>query len=98
MTWTQIKGHWKELRGEARSTWGDLTDDDLLAADGEAELLIGRVMARYGVSKESAEQQVEAWIARLEEQLIAAEMSNEIETEARDDGEGGSTDDAPPSK
>ena len=75
MKWTKVTGHWTELEGRVRAMWGELTDDDLVAARGEAELLVGRIMARYGVSKEEAAKQVVKWADRLEEQLIAVEMA-----------------------
>jgi uncharacterized protein YjbJ (UPF0337 family) len=75
MNWLQVKGHWKELEGLVRGTWGELTDDDLVAAEGQAELLVGRVMARYGLSREAAERQVASWADRMEEQLDAMETS-----------------------
>ena len=36
-----IKGKWKQLTGKIKERWGDLTDDDLQAADGHAEYLVG---------------------------------------------------------
>ncbi|HEP9363893.1 TPA: CsbD family protein, partial [Pseudomonas aeruginosa] len=51
-----IKGKWKQLTGKIKERWGDLTDDDLQAADGHAEYLVGKLQERYGWSKERAEQ------------------------------------------
>lgn len=48
-----IKGKWKQLTGKIKERWGDLTDDDLQAADGHAEYLVGKLQERYGWSKES---------------------------------------------
>lgn len=50
-----IKGKWKQLTGKIKERWGDLTDDDLQAADGHAEYLVGKLQERYGWSKERAE-------------------------------------------
>lgn len=47
-----IKGKWKQLTGKIKERWGDLTDDDLQAADGHAEYLVGKLQERYGWSKE----------------------------------------------
>ncbi|WP_134437946.1 CsbD family protein, partial [Pseudomonas aeruginosa] len=44
---------------------GDLTDDDLQAADGHAEYLVGKLQERYGWSKERAEQEVRDFSDRL---------------------------------
>ncbi|RFJ33378.1 CsbD family protein [Pseudomonas aeruginosa] len=60
-----IKGKWKQLTGKIKERWGDLTDDDLQAADGHAEYLVGKPQERYGWSKERAEQEVRDFSDRL---------------------------------
>jgi uncharacterized protein YjbJ (UPF0337 family) len=55
----QIKGNWKQLKGNIKSRWGKLTDDDLTAIDGEKDKLIGTIQERYGISKEEAERQID---------------------------------------
>ncbi|OTJ56494.1 hypothetical protein CAY91_25760 [Pseudomonas aeruginosa] len=60
-----IKGKWKQLTGKIKERWGDLTDDDLPAADGHAEYLVGKLQERYGWSKERAEQEVRDFSDRL---------------------------------
>ncbi|HHF0924888.1 TPA: CsbD family protein [Pseudomonas aeruginosa] len=60
-----IKGKWKQLTGKIKERWGDLTDDDLQAADGHAEYLLGKLQERYGWSKERAEQEVRDFSDRL---------------------------------
>jgi uncharacterized protein YjbJ (UPF0337 family) len=58
MNWDQIKGNWKQFRGQVQQQWGKLTDDDLTVVNGHREELIGRVQERYGIAKEEAERQV----------------------------------------
>ncbi len=58
MNWDQIKGKWKEVKGQAQQKWGKLTNDDLDVIDGKREELVGRVQNRYGMAKEEAEKQV----------------------------------------
>ncbi|MEW3773079.1 CsbD family protein [Pseudomonas aeruginosa] len=60
-----IKGKWKQLTGKIKERWGDLTDDDLQAADGHAEYLVGKLQERYGWPKERAEQEVRDFSDRL---------------------------------
>lgn len=55
----RIKGKWKQLTGKIKSRWGDLTDDDLQAAEGDREYLAGRIQERYGIAKDAAKNQVE---------------------------------------
>lgn len=55
----RIKGKWKQLTGKIKSRWGDLTDDDLQAAEGDREYLAGRIQERYGIARDAAKKQVE---------------------------------------
>lgn len=59
-----LKGKWRQLKGEIKSQWGKLTDDDLDRAEGDAEKLIGRVQERYGYQREQAKREVDDFIRR----------------------------------
>jgi uncharacterized protein YjbJ (UPF0337 family) len=65
MNWTQVEGKWEQLRGEAKSKWGKLTDDELKAIGGKFDSLVGKIIERYGVGKEQARDQVMGWADRL---------------------------------
>jgi uncharacterized protein YjbJ (UPF0337 family) len=54
-----FEGRWKQMRGELRSWWGRLTDDDLEQIGGQQERLLGRLQERYGYTRERAQQEVE---------------------------------------
>ena len=54
-----LKGQWKQMRGEVKKWWGDLTDDDLDRIEGERDKLIGRLQERYGYTREKAEAEVD---------------------------------------
>jgi len=56
-----LKGQWMQLKGKVRQQWGELTDDDLDKAQGNAEILIGKIQERYGRSREEAEREFERW-------------------------------------
>ena len=53
-----FKGKWKQIRGEAKKWWGELTDDELDQIDGEHDKLVGKVQERYGWTKEKARSEV----------------------------------------
>ena len=59
-----LKGKWLQLKGEVKSRWGKLTDDDLDRAEGDAEKLIGRVQERYGYAREDAKREVDDFFRR----------------------------------
>jgi uncharacterized protein YjbJ (UPF0337 family) len=54
-----LAGKWKQMRGELKTWWGKLTDDDVDRIGGEKDKLIGLLQERYGYSREQAEQEVE---------------------------------------
>lgn len=59
MNWDEIKGKWNQLQGQAKIRWAKLTDDDLLAVEGNKDELVGKIQERYGITKEEAERQVD---------------------------------------
>ena len=59
-----LKGQWRQLKGEARTRWGKLTDDELDQVEGRAEKLVGLVQERYGYERERAEREVDAFLRR----------------------------------
>lgn len=52
-------GQWKQMRGELKSWWGKLTDDDWEIIGGQKDRLIGLVQEKYGYAREHAELEVE---------------------------------------
>ncbi len=61
MNWDRIEGNWKQLKGQAQTQWGKLTDDDFDVVAGKREQLAGKIQERYGVAKDVAERQVADW-------------------------------------
>lgn len=57
-----LNGQWKQLKGAAKEQWADLTDDDLLSAEGSFDKLVGRIQERYGYARERAEAEVDTWL------------------------------------
>src|SRR5262245_51828716 len=58
LNWDTIQGQWTQLKGEVKTQWSKLTDDDLGLASGHKDKLVGRIQERYGVVKDEAERQV----------------------------------------
>jgi len=68
MNWDQVEGKWKQMRGEAKTRWGKLTDDDLDVVGGQRDKLVGRVQERYGIAKDQAQREVEDWNKSLRDE------------------------------
>lgn len=65
MNWDQVQGKWMQTNGAVREKWGKLTDDDLDVIAGKRDQLVGRIRERYGVAKEEAERQADAFVKTL---------------------------------
>jgi uncharacterized protein YjbJ (UPF0337 family) len=55
----QIKGSWNEIKGKLKQQYGNLTNDDLVFAEGKEDELLGRLQKRLGKSKEEVRQMIE---------------------------------------
>ena len=61
MNTDQVKGKFKQLSGEIKRKWGQVTDDDLKQAQGSMEKLIGKIQERSGDRREA----IEEWLKRI---------------------------------
>jgi uncharacterized protein YjbJ (UPF0337 family) len=57
-----LKGKWHQLKGDVKTKWGRLTDDDLGVVNGDVEKLVGRIQERYGYARDDAKREVDAFI------------------------------------
>lgn len=65
--WDRIEGSWKEMTGKVKEQWGKLTDDDLTVVAGKRDQLAGKIQERYGYAKDKADQEINAFEARMKE-------------------------------
>jgi uncharacterized protein YjbJ (UPF0337 family) len=49
------EGRWEQLTGKAKRLWGDLTDNDVIQAQGDYERLVGKIKERTGQTQEEIE-------------------------------------------
>jgi uncharacterized protein YjbJ (UPF0337 family) len=54
----QAKGNWNEIKGKLKQKYGQLTDDDLIFAEGKEDELLGRIQRRLGKNKEEVRQMI----------------------------------------
>jgi uncharacterized protein YjbJ (UPF0337 family)/predicted small secreted protein len=55
----KIKGNWNELKGKLKQKYADLTDDDLLYAEGKEEEFYGRLQQKLGKTRAEVEKILE---------------------------------------
>jgi uncharacterized protein YjbJ (UPF0337 family) len=65
VNWDQVEGKWTQYKGNAKEKWGKLTDDDLEVIHGKRDQFVGRLQERYGILKEEAETQADAFVKGL---------------------------------
>jgi len=64
-----VEGKWKQVRGEAKSWWGKLTDDDLDRAAGKFDVLTGLLQEKYGYTRERAAAEIDKHVTEYETKL-----------------------------
>lgn len=52
MNTTEAKGQWNEIKGKLKQKYANLTDDDLMFAEGKKDEMIGKLQIKLGKSKE----------------------------------------------
>lgn len=57
---TELKGNWNEQKGKLKQKFAELTDNDLLFAEGKQDEMMGRLQKKLGKSKEELRKIIEA--------------------------------------
>lgn len=52
MNKTELKGNWNEQKGKLKQKFANLTDDDLLFAEGKKDEMLGKLQIKLGKTKE----------------------------------------------
>jgi uncharacterized protein YjbJ (UPF0337 family) len=53
------EGRWDQLKGKAKQSWGNLTDDDLDVAEGNYEEMVGKIKEKTGESEEAIRERLD---------------------------------------
>jgi uncharacterized protein YjbJ (UPF0337 family) len=64
-----FEGKWKQIQGEAKSWWGNLTDDDLGRAAGKLDVFAGILQEKYGYTRERAVDEIDKHVTEFEADL-----------------------------
>ena len=75
-------GQWKQMRGELKSWWGKLADDDFDRIGGQKDKLIGVVQEKYGYAREKAQQEVERRFKEYSDKMSGPNSSGKQDTAA----------------
>lgn len=65
----RLEGKWKQVKGEIRERWGDLTEDEVDQIDGKSENLEGKIQEKYGLAKEEAKEQVRKFLDYVDKKV-----------------------------
>lgn len=49
---TELKGNWNEQKGKLKQKYANLTDDDLMFAEGKQDEMLGKLQIKLGKTKE----------------------------------------------
>jgi len=55
LTRQELEGKWKQIKGQIRERWGQLSDDDFQQVKGDAEKLVGVLQEKTGQSRREIE-------------------------------------------
>jgi uncharacterized protein YjbJ (UPF0337 family) len=67
-----LESRWRQMRGELRSWWGKLTDDDLEQIAGRKDRLVGMLQQKYGYTREAAQQEIDRRLREYDERMGAS--------------------------
>jgi len=52
MNKTELKGNWNEQKGKLKQKFAELTDDDLMYAEGKKDEMFGKLQIKLGKTKD----------------------------------------------
>jgi uncharacterized protein YjbJ (UPF0337 family) len=61
----RVEGIWKDFKGKSKKNGWKITDDDLIAINGQRDQLEGRLQQRYGFANDQARKDVDTWFSSL---------------------------------
>jgi uncharacterized protein YjbJ (UPF0337 family) len=79
MAYEEIKGKWNEMKGDLRSQWGDLTDDELERTKGNSTSIFGLLQQKYAHAKEDLQEKFDEIMAKYSDKSEV--MKNRMKTD-----------------
>ena len=65
MNTEEIKGKWTEIKGEIRTQWGKMTEDELETSSGNMTSIAGLIQQRYGAKKEEVQDKLNSILEKF---------------------------------
>jgi len=79
-----FEGQWRQMRGDLRSWWGRLSDNDFEKIAGKKDRLMGMLQEKYGYTREAAQQEIDRRLREYEDR--ARTSSPPRKSDKTDDG------------
>ncbi len=64
MNWETIEDNWPHFKGRIKEEWGAFTDEHLDDIAGQRDQLSNKLQDFYGISKDAADAQIDAFAQR----------------------------------
>lgn len=64
-----MQGKWKEIKGEIRKMWGNITGDELEQTKGDMTSISGLIQQRYGHKKDEVSEKLNGIVARYQDKF-----------------------------
>jgi uncharacterized protein YjbJ (UPF0337 family) len=71
-----VSGQWNQIKGQIKQRWGQLTDDDLMQAQGNYEQLVGVIQQRTGQSRSTILDELQQMVGRQPESEDSINMGD----------------------
>ena len=65
----QLKGNWHKTQGKLKVQWAKLTDDEVMAAEGNVQSLLGSIQKEYGLEEGDAVTQMRKFFKEIKTEL-----------------------------
>ena len=63
MSQETYKGNWNVIKGKLKQSYADLTEDDLMYAEGKEDEVLGRIQQKVGKTKQEIKDQIDSWLS-----------------------------------
>lgn len=63
MSQETYKGNWNVIKGKLKQSYANLTEDDLMYAEGKEDEVIGRIQKKVGKTKQELKDQIDSWLS-----------------------------------